>query len=167
MPSGKEFSMKYICPLIAVNDINISKRFYSDIMKQKVQYDFGENVSFEGGFSIHLKTHFAQLINQKPITSPSHNFEIYFEFNDVDSFAKELKEQKIELIHDVIEQPWKQKSVRFYDPDKHIIEVGESMENVAYRLSKEGKRKEEISGLTGMPVEFVSEAINKMVTKKN
>ena len=41
------------------------------------------------------------------------------------------------------------------------------MENVAYRLSKEGKSKEEISGLTGMPVEFVSEAINKMVTKKN
>ena len=154
--------MKFICPLIIVNDINVSKEFYTDMMKQKVQYDFGEDVSFEGGFSIHLKSHYTQLIGQRPVVSPSHNFELYFEFDDVDSLAEELKKHQMELIHDVIEQPWKQKAIRFYDPDKHIIEVGESMENVACRLSKEGKSIEEISGLIQLPIDFVSEAIKKL-----
>jgi catechol 2,3-dioxygenase-like lactoylglutathione lyase family enzyme len=45
--------MKYICPLIVVKDIAESRHFYENILGQKVKYDFGENVTFEGDFSIH------------------------------------------------------------------------------------------------------------------
>ncbi len=154
--------MKYICSLITVENISNSKLFYENVMKQKIKYDFGENVLFEGGFAIHLKSHYSKLIGNKPITSPSNNFELYFEFNDVDSFLKELKNNKIEFIHEIKVQPWQQKVVRFYDPDKNIIEVGESLEFLSFRLSKEGKSIEEISKIIGLSIDFVFESIQKM-----
>lgn len=153
--------MKFVCSLITVEDINISRRFYEKLLKQKVQYDFGENVSFESGFAIHLKSHYSKLIDDKPIIKGSNNFELYFEYDDVDSFVRELKNNKVEFIHETREQPWRQKVVRFYDPDKNIIEVGESMECLCFRLSEEGRSIEEISKITGLEKMFVEEAIKK------
>ncbi|WP_083189975.1 hypothetical protein [Orenia metallireducens] len=36
----------------------------------------------------------------------------------------------------MIEQPWHQKVFRIYDYDKHIVEIGESMEAVVIRYHK-------------------------------
>jgi catechol 2,3-dioxygenase-like lactoylglutathione lyase family enzyme len=152
--------MKYICSLIAVENMELSKAFYQQVMKLKIRFDFGENVLFEDGFAIHLKSHFSSLIGGKPITKGSHNFELYFEFDDVDSFVEELNRQNIMFLHIVKEQPWRQKVVRFYDPDMNIIEVGESLEFLSYRLNVEGKTIEEIKVITGMPVEFIQKSIN-------
>ena len=41
------------------------------------------------------------------------------------------------MVHDIIEQPWKQKAIRFYDYDKNLIEIGESFKGMAYRLYTE------------------------------
>jgi hypothetical protein len=74
-------------------------------------------------------------------------------------FYVEVMRQTIAFIHETREQPWRQRVARFYDPDKNIIEVGESLEYLSFRLSKEGKSLEEISKLTGMPGEFVEKSI--------
>lgn len=147
--------MKFVCALAVVDDINRSRRFYENIMKQEVRYDFGENVVFKGDFAIHLKSHFSDLIDGKPIAAGGNNFELYFEYDDVESFAGELQKSGIVFVHEVREQPWRQKVVRFYDPDHNIIEVGESMEYLSFRLSREGKSVEEISQITSMPGNFV------------
>ena len=68
--------MKYICPLITVADIKKSLDFYEKVLEQKVKYDFGENVTFEGDFAIHLKTHFKGLIDDKEIKTECNNFEL-------------------------------------------------------------------------------------------
>ncbi|WP_100488389.1 VOC family protein [Sporolactobacillus pectinivorans] len=154
--------MKFACSLITVEDINFSRQFYEKLLQQKVKYDFGENVVFESGFSIHSKSHFSKLINGQEIVKGANNFELYFEYDDVDAFVKELKENKVEFIHETKEQPWGQKIVRFYDPDKNIIEVGESLEFLSFRLFEEGKSVEEISEITSMPNQFVKEAILRM-----
>ena len=129
--------MRFICPLIVVNNIEISRSFYEQVLNQKVQYDFGENVSFESGFAIHLKSHFSDLINknENDIIQKSNNFELYFEEEDLDSFLQKLKDiDPVEYVHVLKEQPWGQRVIRFYDPDMHIVEVGEPMESVAKRL---------------------------------
>jgi Glyoxalase-like domain len=46
--------MKFICPLIVVNDMKTSRNFYENVLNQKVQFDFGENISFEGGLVVNL-----------------------------------------------------------------------------------------------------------------
>jgi catechol 2,3-dioxygenase-like lactoylglutathione lyase family enzyme len=152
-------TFKFVCPLITVSNIQLSRNFYEKILNQRVEYDFGANVSFQNGFAIHLDNHFSSLIDNREIVQGGNNFELYFEHNDLEKFVDVLVENQIELVHPLREQPWKQKVVRFYDPDRHIIEVGESMEHVAYRLSKEGMSDAEISKSILMPVEFVKNSI--------
>jgi len=113
--------MKYICSLITVADIDRSKSFYQNILNQKIKFDYGENVFFEAGFAIHLKSHFQNLIGNKEIFSKSNAFELYFETEKIEDIEKILEENKVEFIHKVKEQPWKQKVLRFYDPDGNII----------------------------------------------
>lgn len=63
--------------------------------------------------------------------------------------------EEIEYIHKVREYPWGQNVVRFYDPDKHIIEVGESMITVIKRFLASGMTVEETAQRTQHPIEFV------------
>jgi len=154
--------MKFICPLITVADINRSRAFYEGLLNLKVKYDYGENVTFEGDFAIHLQSHFASLIDNKPIRMGGNNFELYFEFDMVDQIADLLSQSGVQFVHEVREQPWRQKVVRFYDPDMNIIEVGESLEYLVKRLKSEGLSLEQIAAMTGLPIDFV-----KMSTKNN
>ena len=152
--------MKYVCPLITVVDMNRSRKFYESLLEQKVSVDFGVNVAFESGFAIHLRSHFSGLIDNREILSKSNNFEIYFEHDEVDEFAQKLKENDVQFVHEVREQPWRQKVVRFYDPDDNIIEVGESLEYLSLRLHNEGMSVADISKSVGIPEEFVKTAID-------
>ncbi|MBU1099297.1 MAG: VOC family protein [Bacteroidetes bacterium] len=151
--------MKFICTLIAVTDIKRSREFYENVLDQKVKYDFGENITFHGDFAIHLKSHYKELIDSREIVSGGNNFELYFEYHKVDEIAEKLKNENVEFVHEVREQPWRQKVVRFYDPDKNIIEVGESLEYLSYRLNKEGNSSADIAKIIGLPIEFVEESI--------
>ena len=154
--------MRFICPLIVVNNIEISRSFYEQVLNQKVQYDFGENVSFESGFAIHLKSHFSDLINksENDIIQKPNNFELYFEEEDLDSFLQKLKDiDPVEYVHVLKEQPWGQRVIRFYDPDMHIVEVGEPMESVAKRFLSKGLSIEETAKRTLMPEEFVRQCL--------
>jgi hypothetical protein len=107
-------------------------------------------------------SHFSKLIDDKTILKESNSFELYFEYDDIENFSKKLKSRNVEFVHDVREQPWRQKVVRFYDPDKNIIEVGESLEFLSFRLSMEGKTIEEISKITSLPASFILESIKQM-----
>lgn len=151
--------MKYKCPLLVVSDIQRSRSFYEDLLGLKVIVDFGENITFQGDFAIHLKSHYQKLIDNKEIQHGGNNFEIYFEEDDLEGIVQLLKGNGITFVHELREQPWKQRVVRFYDPDHHIIEVGESMENTVFRLHNEGWSVDEISASTLMPPQFVEQAI--------
>lgn len=77
--------MKYICSLIVVKDINVSRHFYENILGQKVKFDFGESVTFEGDFAIHLENHYKKLLGNgyDHIAKKAHNFELYFETDEL------------------------------------------------------------------------------------
>lgn len=87
--------------------------------------------------------------------------ELYFEHDDVDLIATTLRSNGTRFVHEVQEQPWRQKVLRVYDPDGHIVEIGESMEYLCFRLSKEGISEKKISKLTMMPLDFVNKAIQE------
>jgi len=153
--------MQFICALITVSDINRSRLFYENVLNQTVKYDLGANVMFQSGFAIHLKSHFQALIDNKEIKSGGNNFELYFEYDNVEQIVDMLMEKKVEFVHELREQPWRQKVVRFYDPDENIIEIGESMEYLSYRLYCEGFSPAQISKIISMAEEFVYAAIEK------
>jgi catechol 2,3-dioxygenase-like lactoylglutathione lyase family enzyme len=150
--------IKFVASLITVSDIQKSRNFYENVLGQKVEADYGENVSF-GGFSIHLRPHFKMLIDNRDIIVGGNNFELYFEYDEVAQIVEKLKTEKVEFIHELYEAPWKQLCVKFYDPDKNIIEIGESLEYLSFRLHRQGNSFEEISKLTGLNGEFVEKSI--------
>jgi len=159
-------SIRFVCSLIVVSDMEVSCHFYEKILGQKVKYNFGENITFEGDFAIHQKAHYQMLIDQKEIRNGGNNLELYFEYDDVDEIALKLQEHQVAFVHPVRYQPWRQKVVRFYDPDMHIIEIGETMEHLAYRLFNENLTVEDISGITMLPLEFIHAAIENYSNKK-
>jgi catechol 2,3-dioxygenase-like lactoylglutathione lyase family enzyme len=148
--------MKFVCPLIAVSNLEVSKRFYQEVLNQKVTLDLGWNVWFSGGFAIQLNFPDIVGIDKASVKSKSHNFELYFEEEDFDGFLEKLKIlPNIEYVHLPKKHDWQQRVVRFYDPDKHIIEVGESMSVVAKRFLDQGVSVEETAKIIQHPVEFV------------
>ena len=64
--------------------------------------------------------------------------------------------EKIEYVHPVMEHEWGQRVIRFYDPDYHIIEVGESMKLVCHRFLDSGMTKEQVAERMGVPLKAVN-----------
>ena len=154
--------LKYVGPLIVVENIARSRHFYEDILGQKVEIDFGPNVSFVGNFSIHLKSHFQELLGgaaRVPVTKKAHNGELYFEADEIEAVYQDLKQAGVEFIHGIQEQPWGQRVIRFYDPDGYVIESGETMEAAVGRLHRQGMTIEQVQAKTGMPIEFVQHVL--------
>jgi len=152
--------LKFTCPLIAISDLEASKKFYQEVLGQKIVLDFGWNVTFSGGFAIQLN--FAQLlsIDKETVMKKSHNFELYFEEDDFDAFIEHLKKfDDIEYVHQPKKYDWQQRVVRIYDPDKHIIEIGESMAVIAKLYLNQGLSIEETANIIQHPVEFVKSCI--------
>lgn len=149
--------VKYQMPLIAVSDVGRSKRFYCGLFDQRVVLDFGENVTFSGGFAIQEKFAWLTGLAEDSVRSRPNNMELYFETDDLDAFMQRLGEwpDPVELLHPPHKYGWQQCTVRFYDPDGHIIEVGEAMEVVIRRCLAEGHTAEETAALTQHPLEFV------------
>ena len=84
---------------------------------------------------------------KESILEKAHNMELYFEEDDFDGFIDRLGQRNdIQYIGDgVKEAGWGQRTVRFYDLDGHIIEVGENMKMVVKRFIHSGMSMEETS----------------------
>jgi lactoylglutathione lyase len=149
--------MKFICPLIVVDDIEVSKKFYIEVLDQKITMDLGANVTFAESFAIQSKSTWTGFIDKpaSEIRYQGNDAELYFEAPDFDASVERLKTCGVKYVHPVKEYAWGQRVVRFYDPDMHIIEVGESMMNVCRRFKEQGMTVEEIVAKTMFPQEVV------------
>lgn len=147
--------MRYGGTLIVVKDMAKSRNFYENIMEQKVLMDLGEHISFENGLS--LQTNYEAIVGKSlPLKPEANNFQLYFEVENIKDWEKKLdKTEGVVFIHHVKEYPWGQQSMRFYDPDKYIAEVSESMESVIKRCLNQGLTPEEISKRTMCPVGYI------------
>ncbi|MBQ5708349.1 MAG: glyoxalase, partial [Anaerotignum sp.] len=120
--------------------------------------DFGANATLTGGLCLQTKETWQEFISAKEedIVFGGNNAEIYFEEDDFGAFAEKLKGiDDIDYVHPVIEHRWGQRVVRFYDPDRHIIEVGENIKVVTRRFLDSGMTEEEVAVRMDVPLEFV------------
>ena len=150
--------MQFKLALLAVKSVDVSLRFYEELFDQKVVLDLGQNKTLSGGFAI--QEGFAWLTNlpADSVIEKSHNMELYFEVDDFDKFVEKLKDfQGIEYVHPPKKHDWQQRVVRIYDPDHHIIEIGESMAVIAKRYLGEGFTVEETAKIIQHPIEFVEQ----------
>ena len=152
--------MRFAGLVIAVSDMGKSRSFYIDILKLNVEMDLGKYLAFEGGFSLH--ENYPELVGADiKVMKESNNFEAYFEVNDIDELRVRIDDAGgVEFLHDIREEPWKQKVMRIYDPDRHIVEIAENMGVTAKRLLSQGFSMDEVSEQTMFPKEVLEYLIN-------
>jgi catechol 2,3-dioxygenase-like lactoylglutathione lyase family enzyme len=146
-----------------VADIERSKAFYTGLLGQEIDLDFGKNVILKSGLTLweiqpnHIIPH--TLGHEHIAENRSTRFEFYFESSALAEVYEHLLAAGVEFLHPVHEEPWGQRTIRFFDPDRHLIEIGEPLETFIARLFSDGMRPEEITVKTGVPVEKVRELI--------
>lgn len=145
--------------LIAVKNIEESKKFYHDILDMNVVGDFGANVQLNGGLFLQTLDTWSDFINNKEVYLKNNAGELYFEVFDIDEFYKKLQAANIEYVHELIEHNWGQRVVRFYDPNHHIIEVAEDISMVVKRFFHSGMTVEQVADRMDVPVDYVKECL--------
>lgn len=154
--------MKFSGPLIVVSDMKKSKLFYSEVLGLDVILDFGANVTLTGGVVLQTKDSWTGLIHKSKneIFFGGNDSELYFEEDDFDNFILKLRQiPDICYVHPVIEHSWGQRVVRFYDPDKHIIEVGENLNKVVRKFLNKGMSIENIATKMDVSIDYVKSCL--------
>jgi len=149
--------MKFYSAVIIVKDIERSKKFYMELMDQTIKYDFGKNITFDSGFCI-WELRDENIIKQKLDTLDCGNpLELYFEDENIESVFSKLKENDVKFLHEIQEEPWGQRTIRFFDPDGHLLEVGEPLHIFVRNMYNKGMSLEDIVEKSGISVEHVKE----------
>ena len=154
--------MQYKNPLLVVTDMERSKTFYREVLGLRVVMDFGANITLTGGISLQTRDSWKTLISasDSEIAFGGNDAELYFEEDDFDAFIERLSRlESVRLVHPVTEHRWGQRAIRFYDPDRHIIEVGENMKAVCRRFLDSGMTVEETAARMDVPVKFVNSCL--------
>lgn len=155
--------LKNCSTAIFVKDIRASREFYTGILGLTVDMDFGENIVFKNGITIwevrnkHIIP--VKLGLDKISEHTVNRFEIYFETENLDEVFENLKSKGVRFLHEVHEESWGQWTIRFFDPDNHLIEIGESMKQFVCRFYNQGLTIDQVSERTSVPMQVVKQLI--------
>ena len=144
--------------LFVVSDMERSKAFYKELFGLEVIADYDGNVVLTEGLVLQDAAIWKKFID-RDVTFNGNDAELYFEENDMDGFLRKLDswEGTIEYGNRLMEHDWGQRVVRIYDPDHHMIEIGESLDYVAKRFLALGMSVEETAWKTQMALGRVEE----------
>lgn len=121
--------IKFRNPIALVKDTQISKAFYRDVIGLNIAQDFGSFVLFEGNFSIHDAAIFYGYIGKsyEGETLGRDNLNFYFTTDDLNAMQDKLEQAGVKFIHKIQHCEWGENVLRIFDPDGHIIEIGDAM----------------------------------------
>ena len=120
--------IKHIDTILMVENIEVSKIFYREVMGLKILHDWHNMVVFTERFAIHQ----ADALQPVEVTSQfirrgkqgCGNVVLYFQTDDLEGCLTSLKAAGVPVLHEIINLPW-ERVFRFLDPDQHVIEMGE------------------------------------------
>ena len=114
--------------LIVVKDIEKSRKFYHDLFGMDLVLDNDGNIILTEGLVLQDEKIWKSFLDRN-IIPKSNSCELYFEEQDIESFARKLERlyPSIEYVNRLMTHSWGQRVIRFYDLDGNLIEVGTPM----------------------------------------
>ena len=114
--------------LIVVKDIEKSRKFYYDLFGIDSVLDNDGNMVLTEGLVLQDEKIWKAFLD-RDIVPKSNSCELYFEEQDIESFARKLERlyPSIEYVNRLMTHSWGQRVIRFYDLDGNLIEVGTPM----------------------------------------
>jgi len=150
--------VKFKNPLLVVSDMDRSLKFYRAVLGLRVTADFGANKTLTGGICLQTAESWPTLIGEagEAVEFGGRDAELYFESEDLDAFLTKLEGMDgIEYVHPLVEHRWGQRAIRIFDPDRHIIEVGESLRMPMLRFASQGMTQQQIAQRMDVPLSLV------------
>ena len=113
--------------LLVVEDTERSIAFYKELFGLQVIRRFDGNVILTEGLVLQERKIWENLVEQQ-INYQGNAIELYFIENHLEGFQEKLENSSFEIkyVHKLKEYSWGQKAIRIYDPDGHMIEIGET-----------------------------------------
>lgn len=147
--------MVFHSTVLFVKDIEVSKEFYIRFLNFTIEHEFGKNVILSDGLTLWEINSEHLISKQLETTIESNRFELYFEVENIDKISVSLRRAEIKFLHTLHEESWGQRTIRFFDPDHHLIEIGEPMDIFVNNMHKSGLTPTQISVKSGIPIEKV------------
>ena len=147
--------MKCKNPMLVVSDMERSVDFYRRVLGLRVVMDFGANKTLTGGLALQTLESWRGFLATHALSFGGRDAEVYFEEEDFNGFVDRLSGLAVDYVRRVREHAWGQRVVRLYDPDRHIIEVGESLKAVCRRFLDSGLTPEQTAARMDVPLKFV------------
>jgi catechol 2,3-dioxygenase-like lactoylglutathione lyase family enzyme len=144
--------ISYTSAVLMTGHFDLMIRFYENVLEQRVKYDFGGCVQFECGLSVWRAQEGHPVCKALKSMDGGGNaaLELCFETEDFDAQAARVIAMGVMLAHGVVEESWGQRTLRFFDPDGNLVELGESMPAFCRRLQLLGMSLEKIEKKTGI-----------------
>ena len=149
--------------VIITNNIEALKSFYAQFFKLEIEYEYKGYIKFKCGLALwKLDSEHIITKNQGYKFNPdgNRNFEICFDTSDFDDVVKQLKGKGVKLLHEINEESWGQRTIRFFDPDNNLVEVGENIRSYVNRLIANGLSETKVAEKTDMTLEDVRHFLN-------
>ncbi len=161
----KQPHLLYHSVCLFVRDIKVSKKFYTKMLGMRVEMDFGKNVILNGGVTLwEIDPHhiIPERLGLDAVRGgQEHRFEFYFETENIEAIHWNMSASGVKCLHPVHEEPWGQRTIRFFDPDGHLIEIGESLVTFVKRLHDGGMSPEIVAEKTHVPLAKVHEILGR------
>lgn len=152
--------IRFHSSVVFCSDIQKQREFYEKFLSMKVMQDMGACILFEGNFSLW------QINNEYPISKElgysyepigNRNLELCFETEAFEDSVEKVLMSDLRILHNVEEEEWGQYTIRFYDPEGNLLEIGESLKCMSKRMHASGMSVEEITKKSGLNKKVVRE----------
>lgn len=127
--------------IVFVRDLKASTEFYTKVLGLGVETEYDTIVFFENHFVLHDGRDICNTtFGERPERTEwgARNLLIYLETDDLEQAYQTVLQSGARIIHPITTQHWGQNVFRFFDPDGHIVEIGEAM-HLEYLKQKERK----------------------------
>ncbi|MCF8225933.1 MAG: VOC family protein [Bacteroidales bacterium] len=151
-------SLQFHSSVLFCSNLKKQREFYEKFLEQKVKQDYGRCVVFASGFTLWSPAEEYPVSKELGYTYEplgNRNLELCFETDSFEDAVEKVLMSDLRILHNVTEEPWGQYTIRFYDPEGNLVEIGETLKSMAKRMRLDGMSEDEIAGKSGLDKSFV------------
>jgi catechol 2,3-dioxygenase-like lactoylglutathione lyase family enzyme len=155
--------INYHSAVLFCSELEKQRTFYEKFLGQRIVQDLGSCLVFENGFTLW------KLDKDYPVSKElgysyepigNRNLELCFETEHFGDAVEKVLVSDLRMLHNVEEEEWGQYTIRFYDPEGNLVEIGESLKCMVQRMHSGGMSIHEINQRSGLEASFIDELLD-------
>jgi catechol 2,3-dioxygenase-like lactoylglutathione lyase family enzyme len=150
--------LRFHSSVVFCNDLVKQREFYEKFLGQTVKHDLGNCLVFHNGFTLWQldeKYHISRELGYSYEPIGNRNLELCFETDHLEDAVEKVLMADLRILHNLEEEEWGQYTIRFYDPEGNLVEIGESLRAMVMRMQTDGRTVNEVCEKTGLQKQLV------------